>query len=80
MKIKRKSNKKEKLILQKLNKWADQQQNRNKELICAKEKSLDKLRYCNINMKRIKEEDQGMFHRKTRDEAAERKGTLNGKI
>ena len=31
-------------------------------------------------MKRIKEEDQGMFHRKIRDEAAERKGTLNGKI
>ena len=80
------------MILQKLNKWADQQLNRNEELICAKEKSTDKLRYCNIYLKRIKiedamvcnnkkfQEDQGKFHRKTRDEAAEREGTLNETI
>ena len=76
-KIKRKSTKKEKEILQKLKKWADQQLNRNEELICVKEKALDKLRYCNIKMKRLKikdarirnnkmfQEDQGMFYRKT---------------
>ena len=44
-KIKRKSTKKEKEILQKLKKWADQQLNRNEELICVNEKVLDKLRY-----------------------------------
>ena len=61
----------------KLKKWADQQLNRNEELICVKEKALDKLRYCNIKMKRLKikdarirnnkmfQEDQGMFYRKT---------------
>ena len=76
-KIKRKSTKKEKEILQKLKKWADQQLNRNEELICVKEKALDKLRYCNIKMKRLKikdarirnnkmfQEDQEMFSRKT---------------
>ena len=76
-KIKRISTKKEKEILQKLKKWADQQLNRNEELICVKEKALDKLRYCNIKMKRLKikdarirnnkmfQEDQGMFYRKT---------------
>ena len=78
-KIKRKSTKKEKEILQKLKKWADQQLNRNEELICVKEKALDKLRYCNIKMKRLKikdarirnnkmfQEDQGMFYRKTQE-------------
>ena len=76
-KIKRKSTKKEKEILQKLKKWADQQLNRNEELICVKEKALDKFRYCNIKMKHLKikdarirnskmfQEDQGMFYRKT---------------
>ena len=49
----------------------------NEEVICVKEKALDKLRYRNIKMKRIKikdarirnnkmfQEDQGMFYRKT---------------
>ena len=76
-KVKWKSTKKEKEILQKLKKWADQQLNRNEELICVKEKALDKLRYCNIKMKRLKikdarirnnkmfQEDQEMFSRKT---------------
>ena len=76
-KVKWKSTKKEKEILQKLKKWADQQLNRNEELICVKEKALDKLRYCNIKMKRLKikdarirnnkmfQEDQGMFYRET---------------
>ena len=77
-KVKWKSPKKEKEILQKLKKWADQKLNRNEELICVKEKALDKLRYCNIKMKRLKiknarirnnkmfQEDQGMFYRKTK--------------
>ena len=75
-----------------MNKWADQHLNRNEELICAKEKSLDKLRYCNIYLKRKKiegamvcnnkkfQEDQEKFYRKTRNEAAEREGTLNETI
>ena len=76
-KIKRKSTKKEKEILRKLKKWADQQLNRNEELICVKRR-LDKSRYCNIKIKRLKikdarirnnkmfQEDQGiMFYRKT---------------
>ena len=78
-KIKRKSTKKEKKILQKLKKRADQQLNRNEELICVKEEALDKFRYCNIKMKRLKitdarirnnkmfQEDQGMFYRKTQE-------------
>ena len=76
-KIKRKSTKKEKEILQKLKKWADQQLNRTEEFICVEVKALDKLRYCNIKMKRLKikdarirnnkmfQEDQGLFYRKT---------------
>ena len=56
-KVKRKSTKKEKEILQKLKKWADQQLNRNEELIWEKEKELNKLRYCNIKMKRLKIKD-----------------------
>ena len=56
-KIKRKSTKKGKDILQKLKKWADQQLNKNEELICVKEKVLDKLRYHNIEMKLIKIKD-----------------------
>ena len=76
-KIKSKSTKKEKEILQKLKKWADQQLNRNEELICVKEEALHKFRYCNIKMKRLKitdarirnnkmfQEDQRMFYRKT---------------
>ena len=73
-KIKRKSTKKKKEIQQKTKKWADQQLNRNEELICVKEKALDKLRYCNIWMKRLKikgarirnnkifEEDHGVYY------------------
>ena len=76
-KIKRESIKKEKEILQKLKEWADQELNRNGELICVKVKVLDKLRYRNLKRKRIKikdakirsnkmfQEDQGMFYRKT---------------
>ena len=56
-KIRRKSTKKEKEIQQKLQKWADQQLNRNEELICVREEALDKLRYCNIKMKRPKIKD-----------------------
>ena len=56
-KVKRKSTKKEKDILQKLKKWADQQLNRNEELVWEKEKELDKLRYCNTKMKRLKIKD-----------------------
>ena len=75
-KIKSKSTKKEKQIPQKLKKWADKQLNRNEELICVKEKALDKFRYCNIKMKQLKikdvrirnnkmfQEDQGMFHKR----------------
>ena len=78
-KIKRKSIKKEKEILQKLKKWADQQLNRNEELICVTEKTVDKLRYRNIKMKHIKikdarirnnkmfQEDQRIFYRKTQE-------------
>ena len=50
-KTKRESAKKEKEILQKLKKWADQQQNRKSSI---KEKALDKLRYLNIKMNGIK--------------------------
>ena len=76
-KIKRKSTKKEKEILQKLKKWADQQLSRNEELLYVKEKVLDKLRHCNIKMKRLKiqdlrmrnnkmfQKDQAMFYIKT---------------
>ena len=54
---------------------------------CVKEKALDKLRYHNIKMKRIKikdarirnnkmfQEDQGMFYRKT-----QRTKQLKGKV
>ena len=47
-KIKKKSTKKEKEVLQILKKWADQQLNRNEELICVKEKVFNRLRYRNI--------------------------------
>ena len=75
--IKRISTKKQKEILHKLKKWADQQLNRKEELIYVKEKAFDKLRYCNIKMKRLKikdasirnnkmfQEDQRIFYRKT---------------
>ena len=81
------STKKEKEILQKLKKWANQQLNRNEELICVKEKALDKLRYCNIKMKRLKikdartrdnkmfQGDHGMFYRKTQG-AKQQKGKI----
>ena len=67
------------MFLEKLKKWADQQLNGNEELTCLKEKALDKLRYCNIKIKRIKiedtmkrnnrmfQEDQGIFYRKTQE-------------
>ena len=76
-KIKRKSTRKEKEILQKLKKWAEQQLNRNEELIYVKRKALDKLRHHNTKMKCIKvkearihnnkmlQEDQRIFYRKT---------------
>ena len=76
-KVKRRSTKKEKEILQKLKEWAHQQLNRNEDLIYMKEKALDELRYRIIKMKRIKirdarirnnrmfQEDQGMFYRNT---------------
>ena len=76
-KIKRKSTKTEKEILQKLKNWTDEQLTRNEELICVKEKVLDKLRYRKIKMKRIKmkdsricnskmfQEHQGQFYRMT---------------
>ena len=75
--VKRKSTKKEREIFQKLKEWANQQLNRNEDLIYVKEKALDELIYRNIKLKRIKikdarilnnimfQEDQGMFYRKT---------------
>ena len=76
-KVKWKSPKKEKEILQKLKKWADQKLNRNEDLICVKEKALDKLRYCNIKMKRLKIKEQGYYvitkyFRKTKECSIER--------
>ena len=74
---KRKSTKKEREIFQKLKEWANQQLNRNEDLIYVKEKAWEELRYRNIKVKRIKikdagirnnrmfQEDQGMFYRKT---------------
>ena len=62
--IKRKLTKKEKEVLQKLKKWADQQLSKNEELICVKEKALDKLRYYNIKIKRIKIEDSRICNNK----------------
>ena len=56
-KIKRKSTKNEKEILQKLKIWEDKQQNWNEQLIYVKEKSFDKLRHRNIKMKRMKIKD-----------------------
>ena len=76
-KIKRKSTKKERRFCKKLKKWADQQLNRNEEPVCVKGKELDKLRYCNIKLKRLKikearirsnksfQEHQGTFYRNT---------------
>ena len=58
-------------------KRADQNLNKNEGFLCVKEKVLDKLRYRNTKMKRIKikdarirnnklfQEDQGVFYRKT---------------
>ena len=48
-----KRNQKEKEILQKLREWADQQLNRNEDLIYVKGKVLDEQRYRIIKMKRI---------------------------
>ena len=67
-KIKKKSTK----ILQKIENIADQQLNKNEEVIYVKKIMLDKLRYRSIKMKRIKIRDarmhsnriQGMFYRK----------------
>ena len=72
-----KSHQKEKEILQKLREWADQQLNRNEDLIYVKGKVLNEQRYHIIKMKRILikdarirnnrmfQGDQGMFYRKT---------------
>ena len=65
----------------------NQQLNINEELTCANVKLLDKLKYFNIKMERIKtkdarirnnrkfQEDQGMFHRKIQETKQ-----LNGKV
>ena len=72
------SHKKEKEIVQKLREWAGQQLNKNEDLLSVKERALDKLRYRNVKLKRIKnrdarvrnnrmfQEDQGAFYRKAR--------------
>ena len=72
----KKTTKKEKEILQKLERWADQERNRKEELIYGKEKALGKLRYSNIKINCIKikhtkthqnrmfQEDQEMFKKK----------------
>ena len=86
-KIKRKATKKEKKIMQKLEKWAEQQIKRNNELLYVKERALDELRYCKVKLKRTRsrdvkirnnrmfEEDQAMFFRKTQG-AKEKKGKV----
>ena len=70
-KVKWKSTKKEKEILQKLKKWVDQKLNRNEQLICVKEKAL-----CNIKMKCLKIKEQGYvitkYFRKTKECSIER--------
>ena len=79
-------------ILQKLKKWVDQELNRNEELIYAKEKLLDKLKYSNINMNCIKfkhararnnrmmfQEDHEMIYKKTQGAKQLRNKVANGK-
>ena len=87
-KIKRKAIKKEKKIMQKLEKWADQQIKRNNELLYIKERTLDELRYREVKFKRTRsrdakirnnrmfEEDQVTFFRKTQG-AKEKKGKVH---
>ena len=75
--VKRKSTKKEKEILQKLKELSDQRLTRNEDLIFVKEKALDEFRYRKMKLKRMKikdarirnnrmfQEDQEMFYGKT---------------
>ena len=86
-KIKRKATKKEKSILQELREWADQQLNRNEDLVLVKEKALDELRYRKVNLIRMKirdarirnnrmfKEDEGMFYRNSQG-TSEKKGKI----
>ena len=81
----------EKEILQKLKKWVDQELNRNEELIYAKEKSLDKLKYSIMNMNCLKfkhartcnnrmfQEVQEMIYKKTQGTKQLRDKVANGK-
>ena len=86
-KIKRKATKEEKKIMQKLEKWADQQMKRNDELLYVKERASDELRYRKVKLERTRsrdakirnnrmfEEDQAIFFRKTQG-AKEKKGKV----
>ena len=86
-KIKRKATKKEKKIMQKLEKWADQQIKRNDELLYVKERAVDELRYRKVKLERTRsrdakirnnrmfEKDQPIFFRKTQG-AKEKKGKV----
>ena len=86
-KIKRKATKKEKKIMQKLEKWADQQIKRNDELLYVKERALDELRYRKVKLERTRsryakirnnrmfEEDQAIVFRKMQG-AKEKKGKV----
>ena len=86
-KIKRKATKKEKKIMQKLEKWADQQIKRNDEMLNVKERALDEPRYRKVKLERTRsrdaklqnnrmfEEDQAIFFRKTQG-AKEKKGKV----
>ena len=86
-KIKRKATKKEKKIIEKLEKWADQQIKRNDELLYVKERALDELRYHKVKLERTRnrnakirnnrmfEEDQAIFFRKAQG-AREKKGKV----
>ena len=56
-KTKRKVTKKKKEIVQKFREWAGQQLNKNEDLLSAKERALDELRYRNVKLKRIKNRD-----------------------
>ena len=56
-KIKRKATKKQKKIMQKLEKWADQQIERNYELLYVKERALDELRYRKVKLERTRSRD-----------------------
>ena len=86
-KAKRKATKKQKKIMQKLEKWADQQIKRNDELLYVKERALDELRYRKLKLERTRsrdakirnnrrfEKDQAIFFRKMQ-RAKEKKGKV----